>query len=112
MPRITKEVHRLVCTDAPQYESHREKLRKEGAITARVIVLLVSNTVAVHAGLAPALCVPLVAVLLAAIAKASVSAWCIAVAQQTVPANVQQPNSAKTHQMASLPEDENPPKAS
>jgi hypothetical protein len=40
------------------------------------VVFMVSNAVAAQVGIAPALCVPLVALLLVAIVRVGVAAWC------------------------------------
>jgi hypothetical protein len=82
VPRLQKEIHTLLCTEAPEYSATREKLKGEASTTANVIVYVISNAVAIHAGMAVALCVPLVAFILAAIAKASLQAWCKAMTQQ------------------------------
>lgn len=76
LDRILYEAHSLVCTEADKYEAVREKLRGEIATTANVIVFVISNAVAVNAGMAAALCVPLVALVMASIAKLGVTAWC------------------------------------
>jgi len=93
VPRITKELRLLLCTDDPKYESIREKLKGEGTTTANVIVFVVSNAVAIHTGMAAALCVPLVALLLAAIAKLTLLAWCEASGQPAGPVKMQQKKS-------------------
>ena len=112
MPRIIKEAHLLFCADDAKYESIRDKLKGEGVTTANVIVYMVSNTVAIHAGLAAALCVPFVALLLAAMAKVSLSAWCKSVVQQAGPAMVQQAKSAEIQQTKSPEEKGKSPKDS
>jgi hypothetical protein len=53
----------------------REKIKGEVTTSANVIVFVISDAVAINAGLAAALCVPLVALMLASITKAGVAAW-------------------------------------
>ncbi len=74
--RIGNEIHVLLCTDDPKYDTTRERLKGEGTTAANVIIYVASNAIASHAGMAVALCVPLVCVILAAIAKMGLSAWC------------------------------------
>lgn len=90
LSRILKETHSLICTEEDKYRTSREKLRGEIATTANVIVFVISNAVAVNAGMAAALCVPLVALVLSSIAKLGVTAWCEAFSSQssTTPDNV------------------------
>lgn len=75
-PRLVQELHTLICTDDKKYDSIRGKIKGEATTSANVIVFVISNAVAIHAGMATALCVPLVALILASIAKTGVAAWC------------------------------------
>jgi hypothetical protein len=75
-PRLIQELHTLICTDDKKYEAIREKIKGEATTSANVIVFVISDAIAIHAGMAPALCVPLVALILASIAKAGIAAWC------------------------------------
>lgn len=81
MPRIVREIHILLCTNDQKYTTLRDRLNGEVATSANIIVYLISNSVAIHAGMAPALCVPLIALVLAAVAKVGLAAWCQAVTQ-------------------------------
>lgn len=82
-PRLLQELHILICTDDKKYKSIKEKIKGEATTSANVIVFVISDAVAIHAGLAPALCVPLVALIFASIAKAGVAAWCQAFKPKT-----------------------------
>lgn len=82
-PRIIQEVHTLLCTDDKKYTKIREQLKGEGITSANVLVYVISNVVAIHAGMAAAICVPLVALLLAAVVKVGLAAWC-----QSISSNV------------------------
>ena len=76
LQRIMGEVHTLLCSDDGKYQTLRDKLRAEAHLTAQVITALVANAVSVSLGLAPALCVPFVALTLAAAVKVGLGAWC------------------------------------
>lgn len=83
LPRLLQEVHIFVCTEELKYKETRDKLKGEAITSANVIVYLISNAVAIHAGMAAALCVPLVALILASIAKIGLATWCKAFTQQS-----------------------------
>ena len=74
--RVIKEIHTLICTEDSEYETIREKIKGEGVTSANVLLFIISNAIAAQAGMAAALCVPLVALTLAAITKVGISAWC------------------------------------
>lgn len=82
LQRLLQEVHIFVCTEEIKYKETRDKLKGEAITSANVVVFLISNAVAIHAGMAAALCVPLVALILASIAKIGLATWCKAFAQQ------------------------------
>jgi ubiquitin C-terminal hydrolase len=83
LQQIVKELHALLCTEDPRYETWRKKLNSEGSITAKVFVVLASSAVASSINFTVALCVPFVALVLAAIMKVGIEAWCRAVTQPT-----------------------------
>lgn len=70
------EFYTLICTDDEKYSSVREKFTGERITAANVAVHAISNIIAIHIGFAAAICVPLVAILLAAVTKVGVEAWC------------------------------------
>ena len=76
LARTLVEVKLLICSDSQEYKETREKLRKEATIVANVVTFVVSDAIAIRLGMAPALCVPLVIILLASVAKVGVRAWC------------------------------------
>ncbi len=75
-PRITNELFLLLCTNDATYDAWREKLSSEGAKTARAVVLVSSTAIAATIGVVPALILPFVAIIFAAIAKMTIQAWC------------------------------------
>jgi hypothetical protein len=76
LQQIVKELRILICTDDPRYQGVRQKLNSEGSASAKVFLLLASNAVAAHVNFTTALCVPFVALILAAITKITIEAWC------------------------------------
>lgn len=86
--QIVKEVHIFICTNDARYEEYRKKLKEQGSPVAKTVVIIVSNAVAATIGLASGLLVPLVAVVMAIVAKITVEAWCVKVSQELSPALV------------------------
>lgn len=76
LSRIIAEVKLLACSDSQEYQETRNRLRMETGIAASAILYIVSNAIAIRLGMAAALCVPLVAAVLASIAKVGIKAWC------------------------------------
>jgi hypothetical protein len=83
LQKIAKEAHLAICTDDPKYADFRSKLNGESKITALVIVNLLSNAVAANVDVLLAMCVPLVALLMAAASKTGFAGWCAAMKDAT-----------------------------
>jgi hypothetical protein len=95
LQQIGRELHALLCTNDARYEAARRKLRAEGSASAKVFVLLASSAVAASVNFTVALCVPFVAMILAAIAKITIEAWCKSVlVPQTVVTSADTQNKA------------------
>jgi hypothetical protein len=75
-PRIVNELYLLICTTDSTYDLWRTKISEDGSKTAKAVVLISSNAIAATIGLVPALIMPFVAIILAAIVKMSIQAWC------------------------------------
>lgn len=80
LERILNELRILICTDQKKYGELRKLIKSEGSKNARALVVLIATMVATQIGMAAALCVPLVALLLAAALKVSLAGWCKAIA--------------------------------
>jgi hypothetical protein len=74
--QILEQLRLAICTDDPSYASMREALRGEKAVPARVVTAILSAGVATKLGFEAAVCVPFVAIGLAAVVKMGVAAWC------------------------------------
>jgi len=73
---IVKEIHLAICTDDPKYAALRSKVAGEAKITAAVIVNMISSAIAAAVHMLSAMCLPMVALVLAAISKIGVEGWC------------------------------------
>jgi len=57
----------------------REKLSGEAKVSAAVIVNMISSAVAISLDMLSAMCVPMVALMLAAVSKIGIEGWCSAI---------------------------------
>lgn len=73
--KVKFELHKMICGD-PAYESFREELLSVWAQHKAAVVLFFASTISAVLGIAVGVLVPVVALLLSALTKVGVNAWC------------------------------------
>jgi hypothetical protein len=74
--RIKKELHILVCTDDPKYQTLRRHIGKESRTTQAAIVSTISIGIASQIGSAATVIGPFVSLGLMALLELGTNAWC------------------------------------
>lgn len=73
--KLVKEIKKLICGDE-KYQEYREKTLEHASTSALVAVTFISATMGDIFGVAPALLTPVVILILKAVSKVGINAWC------------------------------------